>query len=77
MDPVKPWHGANYPRDLGFSSPISDALLLLLLSELRGRAAARREELWVCRGAGGEGDRANLWWSAPRILRDRGILDPG
>ena len=48
-------------------------MLALLVSELGGGQAHRREDLWMCQEEGGQGDRKNVWWAAPRIMEERGM----
>ena len=48
-------------------------MLALLVSELGGGQAHRREDLWMCQEAGGQGDRKNVWWAASSIMDERGM----
>ena len=45
---------------LGFSLPLSASMMQLVVTVLR-EGEGMRDKAWVCKGAGGEGDRHNFW----------------
>ena len=50
----------NYPDNIGFSSPISNGMKVLLIKFLENRID-KRDSLWQCEDNGDVGSRLNIW----------------
>ena len=57
-------------NELGFSDPISNSMLILLMKLLK-KNPNQRERIWLVNEENGE--RQILWWSAMKIARQRNI----
>ena len=57
-------------NELGFSDPISNSMLIVLMKILK-KNANQRERIWLVNEENGE--RQILWWSAMKIARQRNI----
>ena len=57
-------------NELGFSDPISNSMLIVLMKLLK-KNPNQRERIWLVNEENGE--RQILWWSAMKIARQRNI----
>ena len=57
-------------KELGFSDPISNSMLLVLMKLLK-KHPEYREKIWLVNEENGE--RQILWWSALKLARQRNL----
>ena len=57
-------------NELGFSDPVSNSMLIVLMKILK-KNPNQRERIWLVNEENGE--RQILWWSAMKIARQRNI----
>ena len=60
----------NGTKDLGFSEPISNKMLVRLLKYLKSNAEAR-ERIWLVNESTGK--KVILWWSILRIAKKQNV----
>ncbi len=57
---------------VGLSQPISNGMLAASIKVLASELPEARRRLWTV-DQEGDGERKNLWWSAPTLAEERGV----